>query len=107
MLARQTLAYLVLQRELAAFAIEEVGAARLDVAGCTDDPQRLVERRRAESDVETRQALAQRRVVLFPLVVPPVDTRAIVEINGADELVGAIGEDRAREVDPVLGVGFD
>ena len=104
---RQLLADAVLERELLAGPVEKVGLAGLGVARGGDQGEALVLGQRAKIDLFARQLPLQQLVVGLEALALPVDADLVVDVGGRDEVVGALGEDRAAEVHPVQRIGFD
>ena len=96
----------VLKREGPRSAIEEVGRAGVDIAPRAHEEEAFVERRGAELDLPPRQLRLQERVVRLERLLPPVDALPVVHVDRRDQAVGAVGEMRRAQVDPLQGIRF-
>ena len=106
-LARKFLADPVLERQLACFAIEEKGLARLNVAMRIDQPDIFVGRFRNNGDLFARILLFQPVEVGFVALVFEIMPRSVVHISGAHQFVGRFGENSVLQIHPFQRIGFN
>ena len=81
-----------------AVAVEQVGRARVHVAAGADQKEALVQRGRPEFDLAAGQPRRQERVVGLERLVLPRDALPVVHVDRREQVVGAVGEQRAAEV---------